>query len=150
MNKYIIGIPFFISKYNNLIYLHVCVHEQCQQDARGPFWAVKRLNAHIKVEFCSSAKSIKYICKYVNKGSDMVVFQIHHTNVNFPRLNDNDEIIRYQIGRYISSNEAVWRIFGFPIHERNPAIIHFAVHLENGQRPPRLFFFLPAVIPFSA
>lgn len=38
------------------------------------------------------------------------------------------------MGRYISSNEAIWRIFTFPIHERDPAVIHLAVHLENGQR----------------
>lgn len=36
--------------------------------------------------------------------------------------------------RYISSNEAVWRILGFPIHERFPAVVHLSVHLENGQR----------------
>ncbi|XP_071040071.1 uncharacterized protein [Parasteatoda tepidariorum] len=38
------------------------------------------------------------------------------------------------MGRYISSNEAIWRIFTFPIHERDPAVVHLAVHLENGQR----------------
>ncbi|GFQ67251.1 ATP-dependent DNA helicase [Trichonephila clavata] len=36
--------------------------------------------------------------------------------------------------RYICSNEAIWRIFSFPIHERDPAAIHLAVHLENGRR----------------
>ncbi|GFQ96362.1 ATP-dependent DNA helicase [Trichonephila clavata] len=91
----------------------------------------KTFNAHINVEFCYSLKSIKYICKYVNKGSDMAVFRIENTNVNAPPLNNNDEITLYQIGRYISSNEAVWRIFGFQIHERNPAVIHLALHLEN-------------------
>ncbi|XP_075236541.1 uncharacterized protein LOC142333393 [Lycorma delicatula] len=35
---------------------------------------------------------------------------------------------------YISSNEAVWRILSFPIHERHPTVVHLAVHLENGQR----------------
>ncbi|CAF3486417.1 unnamed protein product [Rotaria sp. Silwood1] len=45
-----------------------------------------------------------------------------------------DEIERYQLGRYISSNEAVWRILYFPIHERHPTVVHLAVHLENGQR----------------
>lgn len=45
-----------------------------------------------------------------------------------------DEIKQYQMGRYISSNEAVWRIFSFPIHERHPTVVHLAVHLENGQR----------------
>ncbi|GBP52181.1 hypothetical protein EVAR_87566_1 [Eumeta japonica] len=34
--------------------------------------------------------------------------------VNAPPVNKNDEITLYQIGRYISSNEAAWRIFGFP------------------------------------
>ncbi|GBP35469.1 hypothetical protein EVAR_19979_1 [Eumeta japonica] len=43
-----------------------------------------------------------------------------------------DEINQYQLGRYISSNEAVWRIL-FPIHERPPTVIHLAVLLENGQ-----------------
>ncbi|GFR22669.1 helitron_like_N domain-containing protein [Trichonephila clavata] len=93
----------------------------------------KTFNAHINVEFCSSVKSIKYLCKYVNKVSDMVAFRIENTNVNAPPVNNNNEITLYQIGRYISSNEAVWRIFGFQIHERDPAVIHLAVHLENGQ-----------------
>ncbi|GFW03018.1 ATP-dependent DNA helicase [Trichonephila clavipes] len=40
----------------------------------------------------------------------------------------------YQIGRNISSPEAVWHIFGFQIQDRDPAVIHLPVHLENGQR----------------
>lgn len=88
----------------------------------------KAYKAHINVEFCSSVKSIKYICKYVNKGSDLAVFEIQD-------INKNDEIARYQMGRYISSSEAIWRIFSFPIHERGePSVQHLAVHLENGQR----------------
>ena len=64
----------------------------------------------------------------------MVVFQIHHTDVNAPPpLNDN-EIMRYQISRYSSSNEAAWRFFGFLIHEREKAVVHLAAYLENGQR----------------
>lgn len=38
------------------------------------------------------------------------------------------------MGRYISSNGAIWCIFICPIHERDPAVIHLAVRLENGQR----------------
>lgn len=45
-----------------------------------------------------------------------------------------DEITQYQMGRYISSNEAVWRVLGFHIHDRYPAVVHLSVHLENGQR----------------
>ncbi|GFX01509.1 ATP-dependent DNA helicase [Trichonephila clavipes] len=45
-----------------------------------------------------------------------------------------DETNQYQLGCYISSNEAVWRILSFPIHERHPTVVHLAVHLENEQR----------------
>ncbi|GFS92037.1 ATP-dependent DNA helicase [Trichonephila clavipes] len=88
----------------------------------------KTFKAHINVEYCNSAKSIKYICKYVNKGSDMAVFGIGNVAALL------DEINQYQLGRYISSNEAVWRILSFPIHERYPTVVHLAVHLENGHR----------------
>jgi len=74
---------------------------------------------------CHSVKSIKYICKYVNKGSDQAAFTIE---------NQKDEITMYESGRYISSAEAVWRILSFSIHERYPTVFHLAVHLENGQR----------------
>lgn len=86
---------------------------------------LRTFNAHINVELCSSVKSIKYICKYVNKGSDQATYAIE---------NQQDEILIFQSGRYISSSEAVWRILSFDIHERDPTVIHLAVHLENGQR----------------
>lgn len=88
----------------------------------------KMFQAHINVEWCHSVKSIKYICKYVNKGSDQAVFELRQMT---PTV---DEVQEFQMGRYISSNEAVWRILGKPIHERYPAVLHLSVHLENGQR----------------
>ena len=51
-----------------------------------------------------------------------------------PEIKDFNEIVQYQAGRYICSNEAVWRILSFPIHERSPAVVHLAVHLQKGQR----------------
>jgi len=73
---------------------------------------------------------MKYICKYVNKGSDQAAFTIE---------NQKAEITMYESGRYISSAEAVWRILSFSIHERYPTVFHLAVHLENGQR----VYFIP-------
>ncbi|XP_044594412.1 uncharacterized protein LOC123271894 [Cotesia glomerata] len=81
--------------------------------------------AHVNVEYCNSAKSVKYICKYMNKGTDQATYSVS---------NENDEIQIFQSGRYISSSEAAWRILGFPIHERNPTVFYLAVHLDNGQR----------------
>ena len=60
--------------------------------------------AHINVEYCHSVKSIKYFCKYVTKGSGIVVFGVAAET-------SNDEITHFQMGRYGSSNVAIWRIF---------------------------------------
>ncbi|XP_067648377.1 uncharacterized protein [Eurosta solidaginis] len=87
----------------------------------------KTFSTHCNVEYCNSIKSIKYVCKYVNKGSDMAVFGIVEPNAN-------DEITKCQLGRYVSCNEAIWRLFSFRIHERHPTVVHLAVHLEKGQR----------------
>ena len=89
----------------------------------------KMFQAHINIEYCNSVKSFN-VCKYVNKGSDMAVFQITKDN----KQNRNDEILMYQMGRYINSNEASWLIFGFPIHEHEPTVPHLVLHLKNGQR----------------
>jgi len=90
----------------------------------------REFDAHINVEPCMSHKSIKYLCKYINKGSDMAV-------VHFEREGNErryDEIAQYMLGRYISVGEALWRCFEFPIHERYPPVIQLDVHLENEQR----------------
>uniref|UniRef100_A0A0L8GN26 ATP-dependent DNA helicase n=1 Tax=Octopus bimaculoides TaxID=37653 RepID=A0A0L8GN26_OCTBM len=60
---------------------------------------LKIFNAHINVEFCSSVKAIKYICKYINKGSDAAVFGLQSAS-------GRDEVSEYLSGQYISSNEA--------------------------------------------
>ena len=87
----------------------------------------KTFRAHINIESCNSVKSIKYICKYVNKGSDMAVFGVEQDGAV------SDEVKQFQMGRYISSNEAMWRILAFDIHQRYPTVTNLSVHLENGQ-----------------
>ncbi|XP_061380705.1 uncharacterized protein LOC133319582 [Danaus plexippus] len=64
--------------------------------------------------------------------SDQAIFNIRQQgNVN---IDPRDEVQTYRAGRYVSSNEAAWRILGLPLHERHPTVTHLAVHLPNGQR----------------
>ncbi|XP_050340837.1 uncharacterized protein LOC126767347 [Bactrocera neohumeralis] len=49
----------------------------------------KTFRAHCNVEYCNSVKSIKYICKYVTKGSDRAAFGLQAPD-------PNEEITRYQ------------------------------------------------------
>ena len=86
---------------------------------------LRSMNCHCNVELCMSIKSIKYVLKYVHKGCDQAMFVLRSSQV--------DEISDYQNARYVSSNEAAWRILKFPIHERDPPVQQLAVHLENGQ-----------------
>lgn len=80
----------------------------------------KTFNAHINVEYCHSVQANMYICKYINKGSDQATFSLR---------NPHDEVENYLNGRYISTSEAVWRLFEFPIHNRYPTVVHLAAHL---------------------
>ena len=89
----------------------------------------KTFNAHINVEYCNSVKAIKYVCKYCTKGADRAVYRVVG---NAP--DPNDEIACYQCGRYLSTNEGFWRVFGFDIHRHYPPVVPLPIHLENGQR----------------
>lgn len=86
----------------------------------------KLFNAHINVEVCNSIKSIKYLCKYINKGTDQIMFTLTEKE-------KNDEILCYQIGRYINANEAAWRIFNFDIHQHSPAVEILQIHTPDEQ-----------------
>ena len=90
-------------------------------------WLLRQMNCHLNVELCSSIKSIKYVLKYVHKGSDQATFKVTEQATR-------DEVSDFINARYIGSTEAAWRIFSMPMHERFPPVMQLAVHLENGQR----------------
>nr|GEX59345.1 DNA helicase [Tanacetum cinerariifolium] len=85
-----------------------------------------RYYAHINVE-CGWTMLIKYLFKYISKGTDRVI-----TNVTKPLPNDPsasntlaiqiDDLKNYVEARYIGPHEACWRILDFPIHYCNPPV----------------------------
>ncbi len=94
-----------------------------------------KYDAHINVEVCNNIRAIKYLFKYVYKGHD-------HGTIEISRQSDNaiegnvveiDEIKKYLDCRYVSTSEAMWRIFKFNMHERFPTIERLQYHLPNLQ-----------------
>ncbi|XP_019240131.1 PREDICTED: uncharacterized protein LOC109220120 [Nicotiana attenuata] len=88
---------------------------------------IVKFDAHINVEPCNYSRLVKYLFKYVNKGSDRATTTAEYTDTGV----EIDEIKRYLDCRYISATEACWRIFKFGIHHREPAVERLPFHLEG-------------------
>ena len=83
---------------------------------------VTKYAAHINVEICCSVILVKYLYDYVYKGGDKASIEM--------KLN---EIKTYLDARYVSSCEAIWRIFGFKLYNNTPSVTRLDYHLENQQ-----------------
>lgn len=90
-----------------------------------------KFNAHINVEWCNQSRSIKYLFKYVNKGHDRITATFYEPAVEGVDPVQIDEIRHYYDCRYLSSCEAVWRIFSFDIHHRDPSVERLMFHLPG-------------------
>ncbi|GJY72844.1 DNA helicase [Tanacetum coccineum] len=95
--------------------------------------------AHINVEYCGWSMLIKYLFKYISKGTDRVFSRVCRPIGNSsvetePSQQVVDVIQNYVEGRFICAHEAYWRIFKFDIHHREPVVQILAVHLEDMQR----------------
>ncbi|XP_057791099.1 uncharacterized protein LOC131008223 [Salvia miltiorrhiza] len=92
-------------------------------------YLLSRYNCHINVEVCSGITAVKYLYKYIYKGHDRVA--IHMTQND--DQNQVDEIKQFQDARWISAQEAVWRVFEFSLNDISPAVINLQLHLPNKQ-----------------
>ncbi|XP_058202827.1 uncharacterized protein LOC131317285 [Rhododendron vialii] len=89
-------------------------------------------DCHINVEVCSTIKAVKYLYQYIYKGHDKIIYRLATSKF----LENINEIQQFQIARWISPPEAVWRIFRFSLHEMRPAVISLQLHLEGYQLIP--------------
>ncbi|GJU86596.1 ATP-dependent DNA helicase PIF1-like protein [Tanacetum coccineum] len=95
-----------------------------------------KYQAYINVEWCNRSKAIKYLFKYLNKGSDRATIVIQE-NVQKDqggtpeKVTVVDEIKNYLNYRYLAPCEAVWRIFSFDIHHSYPSVMKLNFHLPN-------------------
>lgn len=84
-------------------------------------WLLNKYDCHINVEICSSIKSVKYLYKYIHKGSDKVSMEVHK----------GDEIAQFVDARWICAPEALWKFYKFPMTRMNPSVERLQVHLPN-------------------
>ena len=97
---------------------------------------LKKFQAHINVEACNQSYLIKYLFKYCNKGADAARLGVAPDRPGNAETAGGetagvDEIAEYIKSRYLSWCESVWRLFGFEIHEKSPAVERLHVHLPG-------------------
>ncbi|XP_076913628.1 uncharacterized protein LOC143572322 [Bidens hawaiensis] len=95
---------------------------------------LKIYQAHINVEWCNQAASIKYLFKYSNKGPDRAIVEVVDADNQDDQVQARDEIREYYDCRYLSACEAAWRIFAFEVHYNSPSVIRLPFHLPGQQQ----------------
>ena len=89
-------------------------------------YLLRILKAHVNVEVIShSTACIKYVVKYVNKGTDQATYTVVTAD------GELDEVATYQHSRYLGSMEATWRLLDLPIHEHHPTVVQLHLHLSD-------------------
>jgi PIF1-like helicase/Helitron helicase-like domain at N-terminus len=115
---------------NNGRIVHV---RDCELDNRwvAPYnpHLLMRYNCHINIEICSSIKAVKYLFKYIYKGHDRTEVHVGSCEEN----NSIDEIKIFQDARWVSPQEAAWRIFHFNLSEIRPSVRSLQLHVSDKQ-----------------
>ncbi|CAN1164822.1 hypothetical protein LINPERHAP2_LOCUS25791 [Linum perenne] len=97
-----------------------------------------KYQAHINIEICHKGQLIKYLFKYITKGPDRQTV-VAETTSHLPEtcsINNThpvDETAQYLDCRSISSYEAIWRLFEYPIHERKSNVVRLSIHMPLSQ-----------------
>ncbi|GBN62973.1 hypothetical protein AVEN_210286-1 [Araneus ventricosus] len=76
-----------------------------------------KYNAHINVKVCTSLRAVKYIYKYIYKGSDCANMVLTAGQVQY------NEIANYIDARYVTAPEAMWQLLGSHMHGRSHAVL---------------------------
>ena len=98
-------------------------------------WLLKKFDCHINVEYCHSVQCIKYVIKYIKKGTDMATVSVKNDDA---AMEDEEEKPRnepeeFKSKRYVGSVEASWRILEFKMTFRSPSVEGLPVHLPDQQ-----------------
>ncbi|KAE9187157.1 hypothetical protein PF005_g20559 [Phytophthora fragariae] len=94
----------------------------------------QKYNCHINVEVCTALTAVKYLYKYVYKGSDKAVITVETVRGESHRaMIEPNEILPYLNARYISPVEACMRLLDFSVQGKTHSIVQLTILLENEQ-----------------
>ena len=106
---------------------------------------LRKYRCHLNFECANTSHLFQYLFKYVHKGSheahaiavfSLLTFSLGADYTRYRLLAGDgtepvDEIADYWRGRYLSSGESAWRVMGFHITKKNPAVGALPVHLPS-------------------
>ncbi|KAF1766983.1 hypothetical protein GCK72_006941 [Caenorhabditis remanei] len=96
-----------------------------------PPWFLTKYRCHINLEVCGAVSAVKYIFKYVYKGTTRAAVLIRV--VDGKQMEVVDEIKQYLDTRFVCAPEAVHHLFKFPMSYRSCNVLQLAVHLPEDQ-----------------
>ncbi|ONM52829.1 hypothetical protein ZEAMMB73_Zm00001d019382 [Zea mays] len=104
----------------------------CELDNRWvvPYnpYLLRLFNCHINVEACGSIKAVKYLFKYIYKGHDRVSIVMRDAS---KADDDVDEIKQYRDARWVTTPEALWKIYDFELSQISSPVMQLLLHLPN-------------------
>lgn len=88
---------------------------------------LRKFRCHLNFEVSSTSHIFQYLFKYIHKGPDHTHYNIRHeSSADEDAI---DEIEDYWNARYLSAGEAMWRILGFNVTGKEPAVTALPIHL---------------------
>ena len=110
---------------------------------------LRKFQCHLNFEVANTSHIFQYLFKYIHKGSPFIHLTLFtHAHRDFSAADsaryklkvtaDNgvstetiDEIDDYWNARYLSAGEAAWRILGFQVAKKHPAVSALPIHLPG-------------------
>jgi hypothetical protein len=93
-------------------------------------------DCHFHFDVVFTTKVFTYLYKYLYKGPDIASFSIETEHETLPDDPPSvNEVTDYQKGRYLSAPESAWRLLGFDITRKEPAVESLPIHLPGENVP---------------
>jgi len=114
------------------------IYRRCKEEDRMivlymPF-LTELMDCHVNVDMTFTVNIFMYLYKYLFKEPDNTSYMITD-----PNQQHTDQIKDFVNAHYVRASEAPWRIFGFEISRKHPAVAFLTVYLpgENFHQMPR-------------